>query len=87
MMEDSLMTNRLRSRIGRLEQDPHNQRTIVLSVDYAERDRDDLVSEALAAAGIVRGPNDLLIKTLSFFTKPGDPLVRLISASSAPGGH
>jgi len=45
------------------------------------------VDEALAAAGIVRRPNDLLIKTLSFFTKPGDPPVRLVSTTPTPGGH
>ena len=79
------MTHRLRHRIGRLERESQ-QRVIVIPFAFAE-DRDDLVDEALAAAGIVRGPNDLLIKTLSFFTKPGDPPVRLVSAAPAPGGH
>jgi hypothetical protein len=60
---------------------------IVMSVAFAEQDRDDLVDKALAAAGVTRGPNDLLIKTLSFFTKPGDPPVRLVSAAPTPGGH
>lgn len=81
------MNNRLRSRIERMEQDPQNQRTIVLSVDYAERDRADLVDDALAAAGLVRGPNDLLIKTLRFCAVHGEPPVRLVSVSPAAGGH
>ena len=81
------MPHRLRRRIGRLEQDPQQQRVIVMSVAFTEQDRNDLVDEALAAAGIVRGQNDLLIKTLSFFTKPGDPPVRLVSAATALGGH
>lgn len=81
------MTNRLRSRIGRLEQDPQNQRTIVLSVDYDAPDREGLVNEALAVAGIVRGQNDLVIATMRFFSEPGDPLVRLLSVSPASGGH
>ena len=81
------MTHRLRRRIGRLEQDPQQQRVIVMSVAVAEQDSDDLVDEALAAAGVVRRPNDLLIKTLSYFTKPGDLPVRLMSASTATGGH
>jgi len=81
------MTHRLHRRIGRLEQDPQQQRVIVMSVAFTEQDRDDLVDEALAAAGIVRRPNDLLIKTLSYFTKPGDPLVRLVSATPVTGGH
>ena len=87
MMEDARMTHRLRRRIGRLEQGSQQQRVIVMSVAVAEQDRDDLVDEALAAAGVVRRPNDLLIKTLSFFTKPGDPPVRLVSASPTTGRH
>ena len=87
MIEDTQMTHRLRHRIVRPEQEAQQQRVIVMSVAVAEQDSDDLVDEALAAAGIVRRPNDLLIKTLSFFTKPGDPPVRLVSAASAPGGH
>ena len=81
------MAHRLRHRIGRLEQGSQQQRVIVMSVAFAEQDRDDLVDKALAAAGVTRGPNDLLIKTLSFFTKPGDPPVRLVSASAAAGEH
>ena len=81
------MTHRLHRRIGRLEQDPQQQRVIVMSVAFTEQDRDDLVDEALAAAGVTRGPNDLLIKTLSYFTKPGDPPVRLVSATPVTGGH
>ena len=81
------MTHRLRRRIGLLEQGSQQQRVIVMSVAFPERDRDGLVDEALAAAGIVRRPNDLLIKTLSYFTKPGDLPVRLMSASTATGGH
>ena len=87
MMEDIRMTHRLRHRIGRLEQGSQQQRVIVMSVAFAEQDRDDLVDEALAAAGVVRGANDLLIKTLSYFTKPGDPPVRLVSAAPTPGEH
>jgi hypothetical protein len=52
MMEDTRMTHRLRHRIGRLEQGPQQQRVIVMSVAFAEQDRDDLVDEALAAAGV-----------------------------------
>ena len=81
------MTHRLRHCIGRLEQGSRQQRVIVMSVAFTEQDRDDLVDEALAAAGVTRGPNDLLIKTLSYFTKPGDPPVRLVSAARTPGGH
>ena len=81
------MTHRLRHRIGRLEQGSQQQRVIVMSVAFPERDRDGLVDEALAAAGVRRGPNDLLIKTLRYFTKPGDPPVRLVSAAPTPGGH
>ena len=87
MMEDTQMSHRLRHRIARLEQGSQQQRVIVMSVAFTEQDRHDLVDEALAAAGIVRRPNDLLIKTLSFFTKPGDPPVRLVSAAPTPGGH
>jgi len=87
MIEDTQMTHRLRHRIVRPEQEAQQQRVIVMSVAFAEQDRDDLVDEALAAAGIVRRPNDLLIKTLSFFTKPGDPPARLVSAAPTPGGH
>ena len=87
MIEDTQMTHRLRHRIVRPEQEAQQQRVIVMSVAVAEQDRDDLVDEALAAAGVVRRPNDLLIKTLSFFTKPGDPPVRLVSASAAAGEH
>ena len=87
MMEDTRMTHRLRHRIGRLEQGSQQQRVIVMSVAVPEQDRDDLVDEALAAAGVTRGPNDLLIKTLSYFTKPGDPPVWLVSAAPTPGGH
>ena len=87
MMDDTQMTHRLHRRIGRLEQGSQQQRVIVMSVAVAEQDSDDLVDEALAAAGVVRRPNDLLIKTLSYFTKPGDLPVRLMSASTATGGH
>ena len=87
MMEDAWMTHRLRHRIGCLEQGSQQQRVIVMSVAVAEQDRDDLVDEALAAAGVTRGPNDLLIKTLSYFTEPGDPPVRLVSAAPTSGGH
>ena len=58
-----------------------------MSVAVAEQDRDDLVDEAPAAAGIVRWPNDLLVKTLSYFTKPGEPPMRLVSAAPTPGRH
>ena len=81
------MTHRLHRRIGRLEQGSQQQRVIVMSVSFPEQDRDDLMDEALAAAGVTRGPNDLLIKTLSYFTRPGDLPVRLVSAAPTPGGH
>ena len=87
MMEYTQMAHRLRHRIGRLEQGSQQQRVIVMSVAFAEQDCDDLVDEALAAAGVVRGPNDLLVKTLSYFTKPGDPPARLVSVAPTPGGH
>lgn len=78
------MTTRLRHRIGRLEQAPQNQRMIVVSMAHTERDRRDLVDEALAEAGIVRSANDLLIVRMRFNPEPGQPLARVSSVWPPP---
>ena len=74
----------LHRRLRRLEHDRQPQRTIVLSVAATHRDRADLVDTALADAGIVRTPGDLLVKTLRFCPAPGQPPARVVAVAPAP---
>ena len=87
MMEDTQMTHRLRHRIGRLEQESQQQRVIVMSVAVRRAGSRRPGRRGAGRGRRRRRPNDLLIKTLSYFTKPGDPPVRLVSAAPTPGGH
>ena len=60
------MLNRLQHRIERLEGGDQGSRVIVVKVGYLDGDDDGVVVDALADAGIMRQPGDLLVRVLDY---------------------
>ena len=60
------MLSRLQHRIERLEGGDRGSRVIVVTVGHLDRDDDGIEAAALAEAGIMRQPGDLLVRVLHY---------------------
>jgi len=60
------MLSRLQHRIERLEGGSSGSRVIVVTVGHLDRDDDSIEADALAEAGIMRQPGDLLVRVLHY---------------------
>ena len=60
------MLSRLQHRIERLEGGDRGSRVIVVTVGHLDGDNDGIVADALAEAGIMRSPSDLLVRVLHY---------------------
>ena len=60
------MLNRLQHRIERLEGGDRGSRVIVVKVGYLDGDDDGIVADAIAEAGIMRPPSNLLVRVLHY---------------------
>jgi hypothetical protein len=76
------MQNRLQHRIERLEGGDRGSRMIVVTMGHLERDDDDVVADALAAAGIIRLPGDLLVRVLNFSADHLQPPASVVAVHS-----
>ena len=76
------MRNRLQHRIERLEGGNCGSRVIVVTMGHLERDDDDVVADALAAAGIIRLPGDLLVRVLNFSADHLQPPASVVAVHS-----
>jgi len=55
---------------------------IVVTMGHLERDDDDVVADALAAAGIIRLPGDLLVRVLNFSADHLQPPASVVAVHS-----
>ena len=60
------MLNRLQHRVERLEGGDRGSRVIVVTVGYLDGDDDGIEAAALAEAGIMPQPGDLLVRVLHY---------------------
>jgi hypothetical protein len=81
------MLNRLQHRIERLEGGDWGSRMIVITVGHLDRDDDGIVVDALAEAGIIRQPNDLLVRVLHYGADRLQPRASVVAVHSQGAGR